>query len=560
MKYASIRFPAAAVLLLFALFGTAAQHIPTWRTAIEGDVIAGPYATEYGFICICDDRSMYAFTGSGTRLWKTPVKGSASLFNTVTADDFICTVSGGNIVTLYNSSGMKLWETAADGIPVCAPVQGRDGRIFVMTAGSLSCYGVTGQKKWRTALPFPPVSRLYTLNDGSLLYLTAADTATRVSPYGKLLENITFTGNITAAAETPDGFAAAFDSGETGFCAVRSGTFGTIWTVPAGAPVRALCGGGPLLLAIQADGYIYAYDTETGKTEWGFYEQSAASDPDVSVSYYNGVFNILAGTQGLGYTVDGYIQWKRTLPAKNAQTGIAYTPYGYLITGGSGWIVSGYRFDSPVTVRARRNRTYGYGVYRAENGVHFFTRSISAVLDETEKAVLSGNTGTREPEYAEFLTAVLTAGLRGGTAGIRQPYGTDLFSFRPGADEQQRAARLLAAFGSAEYQTVFTDIIGKSADMSVLIASAEALGTLGYDPEGAGLRALETLVRRIPVREEAALAAVCDGIYGICRFMGKPAILSKGKDILASMMSAQYSAAVRAYAALSLEKLIADTV
>ena len=51
------------------------------------------------------------------------------------------------------------------------------------------------------------------------------------------------------------------------------------------------------------------------------------------------------------------------------------------------------------------------------------------------------------------------------------------------------------------------------------------------------------------------LIFVCDSVYEICRFMGRPALYSKGMEILTQLLYPQYDSKVREYARNTLTKI-----
>ena len=58
-------------------------------------------------------------------------------------------------------------------------------------------------------------------------------------------------------------------------------------------------------------------------------------------------------------------------------------------------------------------------------------------------------------------------------------------------------------------------------------------------------------------KDTAYLNTICDSVYSICLFMGRPAYNKKGKDILKSLMGIGYSSKTRNYARDTLKKIIA---
>lgn len=79
----------------------------------------------------------------------------------------------------------------------------------------------------------------------------------------------------------------------------------------------------------------------------------------------------------------------------------------------------------------------------------------------------------------------------------------------------------------------------------------------GYDPDGEILKALESLAGTVSSKNPALQTNICDAVFSICRFMGRPAYNKSGKFILKNFMSPANDSKVRLYARETLEKISA---
>ena len=59
----------------------------------------------------------------------------------------------------------------------------------------------------------------------------------------------------------------------------------------------------------------------------------------------------------------------------------------------------------------------------------------------------------------------------------------------------------------------------------------------------------------MPAAKSDVIIAMCDAIYEICRFMGRPAFYSHGLEILTSLFYPQYDNSVHEYARKTLTKI-----
>ena len=78
----------------------------------------------------------------------------------------------------------------------------------------------------------------------------------------------------------------------------------------------------------------------------------------------------------------------------------------------------------------------------------------------------------------------------------------------------------------------------------------------GYDPDQKLLQALEKLSQRVTSKDTTIINLICDSVYSICVFQGRPAYNSKGKQILKNFMYPQYSSTNRDYARNTLKRIL----
>ena len=113
----------------------------------------------------------------------------------------------------------------------------------------------------------------------------------------------------------------------------------------------------------------------------------------------------------------------------------------------------------------------------------------------------------------------------------------------------------LALLCTDQTQAAAASIISEST--SKLYCRTLLANITGYDPDGKLLDAIERNVSRSGSSDSVYLNTVCDAVYSICLFMGRPAYNKKGKDILKTFMGAGYSFKTRSYARDTLKKIMA---
>ena len=90
---------------------------------------------------------------------------------------------------------------------------------------------------------------------------------------------------------------------------------------------------------------------------------------------------------------------------------------------------------------------------------------------------------------------------------------------------------------------------------SLLFALLKGISVNGYDPDLEIMEALDILAGKTNYKDKQMLSKICDSVYSICLFMGRPAFNSKGKNIVSKMLSSNYDSKTRLYARDILKKI-----
>lgn len=73
---------------------------------------------------------------------------------------------------------------------------------------------------------------------------------------------------------------------------------------------------------------------------------------------------------------------------------------------------------------------------------------------------------------------------------------------------------------------------------ALFAAALHCAGKLGYDPDGTMLEAVEHLYEAKKTSlGDAVLIELAESVYSLCRYMGRPAFIKRGKAILSDMLS-----------------------
>ena len=95
-----------------------------------------------------------------------------------------------------------------------------------------------------------------------------------------------------------------------------------------------------------------------------------------------------------------------------------------------------------------------------------------------------------------------------------------------------------------------------SGDNLLLLSLVSSAGNFGLDTDGELLDALDYVLSKADLRDTSVLNSICDSVFRICNFMGKPMLLEKGRHIISRIMNGRYQQESRDYARSVLEKIV----
>lgn len=582
-------------ILVYAAFPTEntrflhiSQENANWTAVISGKSIFQPQKTSYGFAVLTDGRMISACSENGIMLWQRAVPGKPDPYLTVLDGDFLVSVSGKKKVSLINPGGLPLWTVEVPFYITATPSCGRDSRIYLRGSELISCYGIKGICKWLVKTPLQNSLPIEELNDGSILVflektVDGKSTAIRISPFGEIMEEITFTGIITSASSCSDGVLLVFAGGGVGLCAVKDNTAATAWVLGASDSIFAglshtsysflvpMNTSQTALVQPGAGGaFITIINSSSGKIIRSF-TASGISCSDIVYSECSGSSLILADSKTAAmYDVSGSCVWNADLPSSTSGNQkwnyLTYTDTNYLVVAGTSWAVTGYRTIQKMPGKTEVNKFQAkladYSTFYNKFAVPPVTFTYRDTLDPTLTSeerihdLQAGLYGKKEQQWAGELLSTLQTYLsykRNIFSGGRE----ESSAFTKDSAAVDRIIRQTPLYGTALFPPVLASIILSETDSFHIKSLINAAKECSYDPDGSLLNALDTITYKLPSSDESLFTAECDAVYEICRFMGRPAFFSHGKDILTRLLYPQYSSRVRAYARDTLVKIAA---
>lgn len=555
---------------------------PNWQLVVGGAPIAPPIITDFGFAVPLDGRTMAAVSETGQLMWFATLPGyKTSPHYTMGTGDFLIAVSGGNKLSLINPSGLTLWSSTAPAEILSIPLQGRDGRIYLQCTNQLACFGIGGTLKW--TLPVENISTLplTELEDGSVLCLlnTIVDgcsTAVRVSPFGEILEEITFTSVVAGVKQSKFGTILIFTDGSLGICSSTDNMAVTRWSIPAlvspsvsSVPpqiyldtLHTLCA---VVTASGSQSLVTVVDLDKGEKK--FNVSAAINLNDLQFGTIDLTNIVLCDSQkALGLSLDDGVEvWNSDLPGKLTWDYLLYTPKGYIITlEKKSWLISAYRVTQTIgsqQYRAYKSEKTNYPVYIElatqkanipQNDSEVFMNLIPPDLEKTiYRSIYEGNYGTSEAQWQALVTRENTRCLSNSKSVSQNPMASYDITYK------ESIIKLMGAFESSCFNRNLAQILQQETDISLLRTALRASAKIAYDPNLELLSSIELLLGKTSLLSNYTITtAICNAVYEICRFMGKPALFSRGRYILSYLLNQKLDSKTKDYAVYTLQKLI----
>lgn len=591
---------AAFILTLSAAFSAEQISLSAdnanWTCVIGGEAVTSPVQTSYGFVVLTDGKMISACTENGTKLWEKTVPGRPDPFLTVISKDFLVTVSDKKTISLINPSGVVLWSKKLPYQVTESALPGKDARFFVKGKKNISCFGINGVCKWSIDTPSLSSIPLVTLNDGTVLAVllnseNGKSSGIRISPFGTVLETISFAGIVSGAMPCDYGVLLAFSSGGFGLCAVneKEKLTGTKWAVPTNdyafqsaspskgtefVPVSQSLSA--LLLSSSGKSVkVILFENRTGKIVNIFYADGMdflRLSGAAGASGGEGIF-LSDDRTGRVYDTAGNIVWSAELPSASSRAGnwncLSYTKNNVIVICSKSWVMNGFRTVQRLSgkknvssVQKKSGNPVRYeNFYNIDTAQfnRYFSESLGEdILGKNRISVLQkGMYGADEINFSSKIFSVCKAYsqfLSSASSGAR-PEEKPLF-YRDTIGLQE-AVMQLSLLGTDDVPELIASLIQTEKNIQNLASLMKAAGRCAYDPDGRMLRAIEKRLLTLPPRNTTVLVALSDAAYEICRFMGRPAFFSHCMEIQKSLLSNQYDNTVHEAVRKNLSKTAA---
>ncbi|MCF0242163.1 MAG: hypothetical protein HUK25_05955, partial [Treponema sp.] len=529
----------------------------SWSQVMGGTFLQKPETTSYGFIGITDAKTLISISNSGMILWEKnfPINNS-TIYKTVSDDFTVLITNSKKKVTLVNPSGSAIWSKVLDFEVTQKPIEGWDGRFFLCGKNNIICYGVNGIAKWAMELPDTSIIPVQTLTDGSIVVflknlLDGKTKAIRISPFGKQLEEIIFAGEVTEAFSCSKGIFLIFSDGSSGLFSLEENKAVNKYVISLNQKqikkqkvVTDISSDFIWLLNTEDKGvHFYLINALSGSIISDFINQNInlikLSETKITE---NGIF-ISDQSKAFYLSNDGNELWSGNLPdkqSKNRWTYLIFTQNNTLVICKDNWAIDAYVVSQSPMKKSKDYAMLKYNnYYTIDTSLydtlyqHTFNKDLAS--KERYEKLRSGFYGNEEISYTSECLSFISAYLKSVNEtdfGIK----TNNTVFKTAPKDIESVFIQLPLYGTKDFSYQTAKILLQEKNPTLQNALIIGLEKNGYDPEGEILSALELISEESSEKNVNLRINICDAVYSICRFMGRPAFNKNGKLILSNFL------------------------
>lgn len=543
----------------------------TWSTVLPGTVLCEPVETSYGFCIATDARDVIAFSKDGYQIWEKSIGRSRNVELSVLKDDFLVVLEKNeNLLKVLNPSGNEIWNTKLDFFPREPALVGFDGRFYVYSDTQISCYGINSVCKWKLETEVQKSIPIQQLPDGSLvIFLSEIQGKTmglRISPFGEKIEEITFAGEVIKSYSCDEGILLVFSDGTAGLFSIQEGFAKNKWVLQKKSQAGQFVVSSDLskyyYLELNQDNVVVNLVNPVDGTIPYSKTVSDIKGSKLLKAYCNNTGLFLCDNKKVLLLNDNGVELFTASMPDSKQMNWNYLfnlNDNYFLFFNKDWSIAAFRVNQTAGKSKNLAIKKNYNNYYQLNLEPFnviYTKDFGSQLANNERIEILKN-GLYGDSERKFISEVLSICNLYSMEVSSSDFGTrkEKSIFDLDATGFQNILLQLSLIGDDNTQNAAANIIKKSSNRNYTLYIISNIS--GYDPDGELLAALEKKGSQISTREVNYINSICDLVYEICRFMGRPAYNTKGKQIIKKFLGPNYDIKNRRYASDTLKNIMA---
>lgn len=553
-------------LLFFSTAYVGAQESWEWRFVAGGATVgSGAFAESGHYYFVAEDRFLYAVDSNGIMIWRTDLGRRPSGSVVVGPDGSIyVTLETGALLAL-NQDGRLIWRVNPFDEELLAPVVTDAGLLIVAGAeGELAAYTHRGVEVWRRSIGVPVSTSPVVGFSGTILIATVDAFLHELTLAGESVRRQFVNEEATVLISGVDGY-------YLGSAAGRVLHIGKdllpLWRADVGSAVR------DLLLSSNGDLWVTSDDSTvsriTGPGAVAWRADFSPATPGVPVST-DGV--LVPVSSGLLTQLDTGATATRQLRLEGRPVSLVVSPSGTAILTTDRWVTYAYQVGAgpsgawaqargsfrragvPAGVRVGRGTAGDF----AESASYLLLRSqLLGASESAQRVALERVRDQVDSEQGLSGRYFAYLDLLERVAG--SPYFGPLSESGPrsaGRRAREEAISLLGSIGDLQSARFLSRLLSYEPDASLQASIMRAIGRVGSRLDAETVRYLADVIRRDVVRgaQDRVASGVISLVRGLDSYQGRyidPGIA----DVLISIATANYSAAVRQEALATLRSL-----
>lgn len=247
-------------------------------------------------------------------------------------------------------------------------------------------------------------------------------------------------------------------------------------------------------------------------------------------------------------TVQNISLFSATFPSLSGKDGWNYiflTSDYHLVFCMENWTLNSYKVtDGKKQVRLRRNYD---SLLNLNNYYSSLAIDEAVISGERFSAVKNGGYGDSERLWASQALNILN-NYNYQVSSKEFGTGIEYSLYEMNATDFAKVVSQISIFGTDNFINLAASFIKTCQNKTMLKLFLQEVAKYGYDPYGDILNSIDYISKTINPKNEDIILVICDAIYSLCSFMGRPAYNSKGRQIMAEFVSTTSTERVRNYA------------
>lgn len=233
------------------------------------------------------------------------------------------------------------------------------------------------------------------------------------------------------------------------------------------------------------------------------------------------------------------------------------------------WVISAYRVTQRIGLEVQAkspDRSLSFPTYVQESSQRaglpqdtsfLFGRIMSPeYMNEIYHGLSEGEYNDKEGQWLALLNLEMSRLFSRYTVQTVNPSEASFFEENLGYYEE--IVQLMSSFESGCFNRDLARIIRTENDPAILSIALKGTANIAYDPTFELLESIEGLLKKYNLISNPRITTLmCDATYEICRFMGKPALFTKGRYILSYLLNQKLDSQTKVYATATMRKIIA---